>query len=68
MDGPRDYQVSEVSQTERQTSYGITYMWNFKNDTNELDYKAEIDLLIQKAKLWLPKGKGAGRDKLGVWH
>ena len=60
--------LSEVSQTERQTSHGITYVWNFKNDTNELDYKSEIDLLIQKAKPRLPKGKGAGRDKSGVWH
>ena len=31
--------LSEVRQ--RQTSYDITYMWNLKNDTNELIY--EID-------------------------
>ena len=43
MDGSRDYHVSEVSQTERQTSYGITYMWNLKCDTNKLISKTETD-------------------------
>jgi len=34
--------VSEVSQTRKcQTSYDITYMWNLKNDANELIYKTE---------------------------
>ena len=33
----------EVSQRERQISYGITYMWNLKYDTNKLIYKTEID-------------------------
>ena len=33
--------LSEVNQ--RQISYGITYMWNLKNDTNELIYKTETD-------------------------
>ena len=28
--------LSEVSQTERQISYDISYMWNLKYDTNEL--------------------------------
>ena len=32
--------LSELSQ--RQISYDITYMWNLKNDTNELIYKTEI--------------------------
>ena len=27
----------------RQISYDITYMWNLKNDTNELIYKTETD-------------------------
>ena len=34
---------SEVSQTERQISYDIAYMWNLKNDTNELICKTVID-------------------------
>ena len=29
--------------SERQKSYGITYIWNLKYDTNELIYKSEID-------------------------
>ena len=36
--------LSEMSDTEREISYNITYMWNLKkNDTNELIYKTEID-------------------------
>ena len=36
--------LSEMSNTEREISYNITYMWNLKkNDTNELIYKIEID-------------------------
>ena len=44
-------------------------MWNLKKKkgTNELIYKTEIDPQTQKTNLWLPKGKGGGRDKLGVW-
>ena len=33
--------LSEISQ--RQISYDTTYMWNLKNDTNELIYKPETD-------------------------
>ena len=36
MDGPRDYHTKQInSETERQMSYDITYMWNLKYDTNE---------------------------------
>ena len=35
--------LSEVNHRKRQISYGITYIWNLKNDTNELIYKTEID-------------------------
>ena len=53
--------LSEVSQTrERQISYDIAYMWNLKQDRNELIYKTEIDSQAQKTNLWLPKGKGGG--------
>ena len=39
--------------------YDITYMWNlFKNDTNELIYKMELDSQTKKTNLWLPQGKG----------
>ena len=33
--------LNEVRQ--RQRPYDITYMWNLKNDTNELLYKMETD-------------------------
>ena len=42
-------------------------MWNVKNDTNELIYKTETDSQTWKTNLWLPKGKGMRRDKLGIW-
>ena len=42
-------------------------MWNLENDTNELIYKTEIDSQTQKTNIWLPKGKGEARDKLGAW-
>ena len=59
--------LSEVkSDRERQISYGITYMWKLKYDTNELIYKTETDSQTQKKNLWLPKGKGWERNKLGV--
>ena len=45
--------LSELSQ--RQISYDITYMWNLKNDTNELIYKTEIDSQTQKTNLCLQK-------------
>ena len=56
---------------ERQTSYATTYTWNLKKkkkkDTNEVIYKIEKDSQTQKSNLWLTKGKGGRRDKLGVW-
>ena len=33
--------LSEIRQKE--IFYDITYMWNLKNDTNELIYKTETD-------------------------
>ena len=53
------------SDGERQILYAITYMWNPKNNTDELIYKTETDPQIQKINLWLTKQKERG-DKLGV--
>lgn len=40
----------------------ITSMWNLKkNGRNEPIYKAEIKSQMQKANLWLPRGRGPGR-------
>ena len=36
----------------------VAYLWNLKNDTNELIYKTETDSQTQKPDLRLPKGKG----------
>ena len=42
MDGPRGYHTKwHKSDRQRQISYDITYLWNLKNDTNELIYKRE---------------------------
>ena len=44
MDGPRDYHIKcSKSDRERQISYDTIYLWNLKNDTNELIYTTEID-------------------------
>ena len=52
--------LSEVkSDKERQISYNIIYMWNQKNDTNELIYKTETDSDIEN-KLMVTKGERVG--------
>ena len=51
MNGPRDYQTKRSkSDRERQISY-IAYMWNLKNDINEVIYKAERDSQTCKTNL-----------------
>ena len=57
--------LNEMSQR-KIMSYDITYMWNLKYHTSELIYKTERNSQTQKANLWLPKGKGQGKDKLEV--
>ena len=49
--------ILSKSERERQMSYGITYMWNIKNDTNVLIYKTETDSQTKKTNLWSPKRK-----------
>ena len=47
MDGPSDYLAKwSKSDIEKQLLYGITYMWNLKNNTNEIAYKTETDLEV----------------------
>ena len=44
MDGPRDYHISEVSQTEKDKYHMISLICGIlKNDTNELIYIREIE-------------------------
>ena len=59
----------EVSETEKDKYHMISlYMWNLKNDTNELIYKTEIDSKTQRTDLQLPRREGQlGRAGLGVW-
>ena len=58
MDEPTDYNTKwSKSYRESQMSYDLNYMWNLKNDTNELIYKREIDLQNRK-KNRKPRGKG----------
>ena len=56
--------LSEVSWTEKDKYHMIllicVILFFFKNDTNELVYKTEIDPQTQKTNLWLPKRKTVG--------
>ena len=59
--------LSEVSKTEEDKYHMIiVFMQNLNYDKNELIYKIEIDLQIQKTNFWLPKGKRG--NKLGGWN
>ena len=48
-------------------SYDIAFVWNLKNDTNELIYKTEINHRHGKQPYGYRRGK-VGRDKSGVWN
>ena len=55
--------LSVVSQTEKDKYHLISLICGIsKYDTNELIYETET-----KTNLWLPRGKGRGRNKIGVW-
>ena len=57
MDRSRDYHIKgSKSDREGQVLYCVTYMWNLKNETNELIYRIEIDSQMWRANLWLPGG------------
>ena len=58
MDRPRDCHSTEVKY------HDITYMWNLKNDTNDLIYKIEIVTDVEN-KLMVSKGEWG---KLGYWN
>ena len=55
------------SDSERQTSYDITYMWNLKKDRNELICRTETDSQTLRTNLWLPKGTFCGEGWSGIW-
>ena len=59
--------LNEVLQVrERQISHDITYSGILNNDMNELIYKTEIDSQTLSTNIWVLKGKGGGREHLGV--
>ena len=61
MDEPTDYYTKlNKSHEERQILQDITYMWNLKNNTNELIYETKTDSQTLKKNLWLSKGKWWG--------
>ena len=59
MDGPR-YSHSKADR-ERQISYGITSMWNLKNDAKVNFYEIETDSQTSGTDLWLPRLNGMGK-------
>ena len=65
MDGTRDYHT-KWRKSERQIPYGVSYVWNLKYDTNELNRNrlTEIESRLAFAKAGVG---GLRRVGLGVW-
>ena len=64
MDEPRDYQTKwSKSNRERQMPYDITYVWNLKFDTNELNRNRLTNI---ENNLIVTKGDWGEKDKLRV--
>ena len=59
--------LSQVSQRERQTPYGLTYMWNLQYNSSEYIFERETDSQIQRTDFWLQAGRGVGEDGLELW-
>ena len=63
-----DLEIIILSKREKDKYHMISLICGTKKkDTNELIDKTEIDPQTQKTNLWVPKEKGGGWDKLGVW-
>ena len=61
MDEPTDYYTKlSKSHEERQILQDITYMWNLKNNTNELIYETKTDSQTLEKKLMVIKGEVVG--------
>ena len=61
--------LSEVSHKEKEKYHMIIHIWNLIYGTNEPIYRKETNSWTRKTDLWLPRGKGRGRewDGLGAW-
>ena len=57
----------QMSERERQIPYGITYIWNLINGTNEPIYRKETNSWMRRTDSWLPRWRGREWDGLGVW-
>ena len=62
-----DLEIIILSEVRERQVYDIAYMWNQKNDINELIYKTEIDSQKQKQTYGYQRAKER-RDKLGDWE
>ena len=51
------HSTTKWSQSEKDT-YDLTYIWNQKDDTNELVYKTEIDSQAQKTNTAIKRAAG----------
>ena len=58
--------LSEVSQTEMDKYFIITYMWNLNIQQIWIEQRREADSQIQKTNQWLPAGRGKGQG--GKWQ
>ena len=57
------------SERERQIPYDITYVWNIKYDTNELNYETELNSQLQRTDLRFPRESGEWRSiELEAWN
>ena len=61
MNGPRDCLTERTKSEQKDKYHDIAYTWNpEKSDTNEFNYKAEVESQMQKTSLWVPRDKGEG--------
>ena len=70
MDGPQNYHTKwSKPDRERQISYYVAYMWNLKKKMVKMSlYTKQKETHRHKKQTYgYQRGKGEGRDKLGVW-
>ena len=65
MNGLRYFHTEWIkSKRERQTSYGITYLWNLKYNAHELIYQTETDKDIENRLVDAQRSGGNGEGKV----
>ena len=60
MDGPREYHTKWSKSDRERQIYDIIYMWNLKNNTNELIYKTETDSQTENKVMVTKRERGGG--------